>query len=158
MNRLRRIFRQAFAIPPTNQALFAITVCPVLYAVACYRTPQLADHLSALLGLHISMMKVYLAGCSAYCLMLSRHRILNHRYFVRYAADIDRHRKLTMTQQGMIAAGLIHRAEYRAVVMERDEIGGRLGFMVDADNFYRKLNWLTNVMRKGMSQLARYVH
>ena len=158
MNLRRRIFSQAFATPPTSQALFAIAMWPVLYGAACYKTPQLADYLSAFVGIHISMIKVFLAGCSAYCLMLSRHRLLNNRYFVRFAADIDRHRKLTMMQQGMIVAGLTQRAEYMALVSERNEIGGRLGFLVDADNFYRKLNWLIDVMRSVVRQLGRYAH
>lgn len=158
MNRLRRMFSQAFATPSTNQALFAIAMWPVLYAAACYETPHLADYLSDLVGIHISMMKVYLAGCGAYCLLLSRHRLLNNRYFMRYAADINRHRELTMLQQGMVAAGLTHSAEYSAVIAEQDGTAGRLGFLVDADNFYRKLNGLVDVMRKGLNELGRFVH
>ncbi|MNE15571.1 hypothetical protein D3C76_530350 [compost metagenome] len=158
MNRLRRMFSQAFAIPSTKQALFAIAMWPILYAAACYETQQLADYLSEFVGIHISMMKLYVAGCGAYCLLLSRHRLLNNRYFVRYAANINRHRELTMLQQGMVAAGLAHRAEYQAVIAERDEITGRLGFLVDADNFYRKLNGLVDLMRKGVNELGRFVH
>lgn len=63
-----------------------------------------------------------------------------------------------MLQQGMMAAGLADCDEYQTVIAERDEIAGRLGFLVDADNFYRKLNGLVDVMRKGVSELGRYVH
>jgi len=152
------MFSQAFAIPSTKQALFAIAMWPVLFAAGCYKTPQLADYLSEFVGIHISMMKLYVAGCGAYCLLLIRHRLLNNRYFVRYAADINRHRELVTRQQGMVAAGLTHRAEYPAVIAERDGIAGRLGFLVDADNFYRKLNGLVDLMRKGVNVHGRYVH
>lgn len=32
--------------------------------VRCYEPPHLADYLSELVGIHISMMKVYLAGAA----------------------------------------------------------------------------------------------
>lgn len=144
MNRFRRMFTRLFSFPSTNQALLAIITWPVLYAAACWRTPQLAEFLSGL-GLGVSMWQVFQAGFTAYCLLLGMHRLLNGRYFARYAQDIERHRTLTMAHQGMIGAGLIQTPEYDAVADERSSISDRLGFLIDADNFYRKLTVLTHV-------------
>lgn len=136
MNRLRRMLGRALAIPSTNQALVAVAACPALYPAACAQTPQISEYLNGL-GIHVSMMQVFIAGSTAYCVMLSRHRMFNNRYFVRHAPDIERHRQLTTACQSLIAMGLKETAEYQAVARERDSISDRLGFLIDAHNFYR---------------------
>ncbi|MDY2562268.1 hypothetical protein SON66_03045 [Pseudomonas syringae] len=148
------MFSRAFAVPSTNQALVAVAACPVLYAVACSQTPQISEYLNGL-GIHVSMMQVFIAGSTAYCAMLSRHRMLNNRYFVRYAADIERHRQLAKACEGLIAAELSETAGYQAMARERDSISDRLGFLVDADNFYCKLNGLADLMCKGLHHLRQ---
>jgi hypothetical protein len=152
MNRLRRMLSPAFAIPSTNQALAAIATCPALYAVACAQTPQISEYLNSL-GVHGSMMQVFIAGSTVYCAMLSRHRMFNERYFVRYAADIERHRHLATVCQSLIAMGLKETAGDQAIARERNSISDRLGFLIDADNFYRKLNGLADLIREGLRHL-----
>ncbi|PBP93254.1 hypothetical protein [Pseudomonas congelans] len=154
MNRLRRMLSPAFAIPSTNQALAAIATCPALYAVACAQTPQISEYLNSL-GVHVSMMQVFIAGSTAYCAMLSRHRMFNNRYFVRYAADIERYRRLATVCQSLIDMGLIETAGYQAMARERDSISARLGFLIDADNFYRKLNGVADLIREGLRHLRQ---
>ncbi|MCH5536742.1 MULTISPECIES: hypothetical protein [Pseudomonas syringae group] len=154
MNRLRRMLNRAFAIPSTNQALVAVAACPALYAVACTQTPQISEYLNGL-GIHVSMMQVFIAGSTAYCVMLRRHRVFNNRYFVRYAAEIERHRQLTTACQSLITMGLTETAEYQAVAYERDGISDRLGFLIDADNFYRKLNGLADLIRERLHHLMQ---
>lgn len=154
MNRMRRMFNRALAIPSTNQAIVAVGACPALYAGACLQTPQIAEYLNGR-GIHVSMMQVFIAGSAAYCAMLSRHRMFNNHYFVRYAADIERHRQLDTACQSLIAAELTETAGYQAKARERDSISDRLGFLTDADNFYRKLNGLADLMREGLRHLRQ---
>jgi hypothetical protein len=90
--------------------------------------------------------------------MLSRHRLLNSRFFVRYAADIARYHKLTTASQVMIDNAMAHTAVYKAVVIEQEKISDRLGFLVDAEHFYRKLDGLTGVMKKGLRKLGQLSH
>jgi hypothetical protein len=149
------MFTRLFSFPSTNQALLAIIAWPVFYAAACWHTPQLAELLSGL-GLRVSMWQVFQAGFTAYCLLLGIHRLLNRRYFVRYAPDIERHRTLTMARQGLISAGLTQTPEYEAIADERSSISDRLGFLVDADNFYRKLTALTRVFDWLRRQLKQF--
>lgn len=42
MTRLRFIAIQLTRYPQTNEALFAITIWPVLLSTGCWRTPQIA--------------------------------------------------------------------------------------------------------------------
>ena len=87
MTRLRFIPDQLTRYPQTNEALFAIALWPALFAIGCWRTPQIAQFLNAQ-GVEISMLQVFLAGFGAYLFMLGKHRVLNHRYFEHHAVDI----------------------------------------------------------------------
>ncbi|AZG86601.1 hypothetical protein BZK31_17875 [Pseudomonas floridensis] len=152
MSYLRRMFNRAVAIPSTNQALVSVVACPVLYAVACSHTPQISEYLSGL-GVHVSTMQLFVAGSTAYCAMLGYHRMFNNS--VRYTPDIERHRQLATACQAMVVVGMIETAGYKAMAHERDGIKDRLGFLVDADNFYRKLNRLVDLMRVGLRYLRQ---
>ncbi|MFA0998393.1 MULTISPECIES: hypothetical protein [Pseudomonas syringae group] len=96
-----------------------------------------------------------LAGSTTYCEMLSRHRMLNKRYFVHYASDIERHSQLTNACHSLIAMGLTETAEYQAVAHERGCISDCLGFLIDADNFYRKLNGLADLISEGLRHVRQ---
>jgi hypothetical protein len=74
--------------------------------------------------------------------MLCWHRFLNGRHLRRHRPEIECHRSLTETQQDMIGPriSVTETREYRAVVEEKDALGDRLGWLVDADNFFRKLS------------------
>jgi len=64
MTRLRFIPIQLTRYPHTNEALFAIALWPVLFAIGCWRTPQIVQFLNAQ-GVEISMLQVFLAGFGA---------------------------------------------------------------------------------------------
>ncbi|WP_312960798.1 hypothetical protein [Stutzerimonas nitrititolerans] len=145
MTRLRFIPTQLTRYPHTNEALFAIALWPVLFALGCWRTPQIAQFLNAQ-GVGISMLQVFLAGFGAYLFLLGQHRVLNRRYFERHAVDIAWHRRLCEVERDMVAAGLAGAEAHRAVTSEMAQLRKQLGFLVDADNFYRRLKVLIRVM------------
>jgi len=131
--------------PPTNHALFVIALWPVLFAVGCWQTPQIAQFLTSQ-GLEISVLHVFLAGFGTYLFLLGKHRAFNRRHFERHAVDITWHRRLCEVDQDLIAAGMAGTETHRAVTSEMAQLRKQLGFLVDADNFYRKLKILIQVM------------
>ncbi|UFQ01717.1 hypothetical protein [Pseudomonas fitomaticsae] len=131
--------------PHTNEALLAIALWPVLFAIGCWQTQQIAQFLNAQ-GLQISTLQVFLAGLGAYLFLLGKHRIFNRRHFMRHAVDIAWHRRLCEVDQEMVAAGQAGTNTHRAVMSEIAQLRKRLGFLVDADNFYRKLKILIDLM------------
>lgn len=145
MTRLRFIPSQLTRFPHTNEALFAIAIWPVLFAVSCWQPPQIAQSLNAL-GLEISTLHVFLAGFGAYLFLLGKHRIVNCRHFKRHAVDIAWHRRLCEVDQEMVAAGQAGNDTHKAVMSVIAQLRKELGFLVDADNFYRKLKILIDVM------------
>lgn len=145
MTRLRFIPSQLIRFPHTNEALFSVALWPALFAVGCWHTPQIAQFLNAQ-GLEISMLQVFLAGFGAYLFLLAKHRIFNRRHFVRHAVDIAWHRRLCVVEQEMVATGLAGTDIHKAVMSEITQLRKELGFLVDADNFYRKLEILIDVM------------
>lgn len=144
MTRFRSISKSLLHYPPASQALFAIAMWPVLFAIACWQTPQLAEFLVSQ-GLEISMWQVFLVGFGAYLLLLGKHRVFNRRHFKRHAVEIAVHHRLSEVEQDMVSAGLTDTRAYKAVNSERARLRTRLGFLVDADNFYRKLKILIRV-------------
>ncbi|MNY61699.1 hypothetical protein D3C86_1984080 [compost metagenome] len=92
------------------------------------------------------MLQVFLAGFGAYLFLLGKHRVFNHRYFEHHAVDIAWYRQLHEVDQNMVAAGLAGTDTHRAVTNEMAQLRKQLGFLVDADNFYRKLKVLIRVM------------
>lgn len=134
---LPSICRQ-IAFPSTRSALFAIIAWPLLFASACWGDPAYLG----LFGLQDYPLQVFLAGFIVYCQVLKRHRFLHLRYFLRYAPDIERHRAMKTIEHLMIAADLADTNQFRAVVEERCRLAQELGFLVDGDNFYRKLSKL----------------
>jgi len=56
---------------------------------------------------------------------------------------------LTVAQRGMVGSRMTEPPESRTVVEEKDALGERLGWLADADNFYRKLS----VVRRCLSWL-----
>lgn len=145
MIRLRVPPTQLTRFPDTCEALFAIALCPVLFAISCWQTPQIAQFLNAR-GLGFSMWQVFLAGFGAYLFLLNKHRMFNHRHFERHADDIAWHRRLCEVDQAMIAAGLAGTDAHMTVSSESAQLRKQLGFLIDADNFYRRLKVLTRVM------------
>lgn len=152
MSRLRFIPLQLKRTPHTNEALFAIALWPVLFAIGCWQTPQIAELLNAH-GVGVSMLQVFLAGVGAYLCLLGKHRVLNHRYFVRHAVDIDWYSRLLVVDRDMVAAGLAGTEAHRVVTSEADKLRKQLGFLVDADNFYRRLKVLIQVMTWAQNKL-----
>lgn len=145
MTRLRFIPSQLTRFPHTNEALLAIALWPALFAVGCWQTPQIAQFLNAQ-GLEISSLQVFLAGFGAYLFLLGKHRIFNRRHFVRHALEIAWHRRLCEVEQEIVAAGQAGTDAHKAVMSEIVQLRKELGFLIDADNFYRKLRILINVM------------
>jgi hypothetical protein len=145
MTRLRFIPSQLTRFPHTNEALLAIALWPALFAVGCWQTPQIAQFLNAQ-GLEISSLQVFLAGFGAYLFLLGKHRIFNRRHFVRHALEIAWHRRLCEVEQEIVAAGQAATDAHKAVMSEIVQLRKELGFLIDADNFYRKLRILINVM------------
>lgn len=145
MTRLRFIPIQLIRYPHTNEALFSIALWPVLFAIGCSRTPQIVQFLNAQ-GVEISTLQVFLAGFGAYLFLLGKHRVFNHRYFEHHAVDIAWYSQLHEVDQNMVAAGLAGTDTHRAVTNEMAQLRKQLGFLVDADNFYRKLKVLIRVM------------
>ncbi|MNL02330.1 hypothetical protein D3C87_1228320 [compost metagenome] len=145
MTSLRFIPIQLIRYPHTNEALFSIALWPVLFAIGCWRTPQIVQFLNAQ-GVEISTLQVFLAGFGAYLFLLGKHRVFNHRYFEHHAVDIAWYRQLHEVDQNMVAAGLAGTDTHRAVTNEMAQLRKQLGFLVDADNFYRKLKVLIRVM------------
>lgn len=92
------------------------------------------------------MLQIFLAGLGSYLFLLGKHRLLNHRYFERHAVDIDWYRRLRVVDQDMVAAGLAGTEVHRAVTSEVAQLRKQLGFLVDADSFYRRLKVLIRVM------------
>lgn len=152
MTHIRFIPSQPTRFPHTNEALFAIAIWPVLFAVGCWQTPQIAQFLNGQ-GLEISMLQVFLAGLGAYLFLLGKHRVLNRRYFERHAVDIAWHRRLCEVDQEMIAAGQAGTDTHKALMSEIAQLRKELGFLIDADNFYRKLKILIDVMSWLLSKL-----
>ncbi|WP_433899306.1 hypothetical protein [Pseudomonas sp. PSE1(2024)] len=145
MTRLRFIPSQLTRFPHTNEALLAIALWPALFAVGCWQTPQITELLNAQ-GLEISTLQVFLAGLGAYLFLLGKHRVFNRRYFERHAVDIASHRRLCEVDQEMVAAGQAGTDTHKAVMSEIAQLRKKLGFLIDADNFYRKLKFLIDVM------------
>ena len=145
MTRLRFIPSQLTRFPHTNEALLAIALWPALFAVGCWQTPQIAQFLNAQ-GLEISTLQVFLAGLGAYLFLLGKHRVFNRRYFERHAVDIAWHRRLCEVDQEMVAAGQAGTDTHKALMSEIAQLREELGFLIDADNFYRKLKILIDVM------------
>lgn len=145
MTRLRFIPTELTRFPCTNEALFAIALWPVLFALGCWRTPQIAQFLNAQ-GVGISMLQVFLAGLGAYLILLGKHRMLNNRFFERHTIDIGWYRRLQQVNQDMVAAGLAGTDAQTVVAMEMAQLRKKLGFLVDADSFYRRLTVLIRVL------------
>jgi hypothetical protein len=145
MTRLRFIPIQLTRFPHTNEALFAIALWPILFAIGCWRTPQIVQFLNAQ-GVEISMLQVFLAGFGAYLFLLGKHRVFHHRHFEHHAVDIAWYRRLREVDQDMVAAGLAGTDAHRTMTSEMAQLRKQLGFLVDADNFYRKLKVLIRVM------------
>lgn len=145
MIRLRVPLPQLTRFPRTNEALFAIALWPVLFAISCWRMPQIAQFLNAQ-GLGFSMWQVFLAGFGAFLFLLTKHRVFNRRHFERHADDIAWHRRLCEVDQAMIAAGLAGTDAHMTVSSEIAQLRKHLGFLIDADNFYCRLKVLTRVM------------
>jgi hypothetical protein len=145
MTRLRFIPIQLNYYPHTNEALFAIALWPVLFAVGCWQTPQIAQFLNTQ-GLEISTLQVFLAGFGAYLFLLSKHSVFNRRYFKRHAVDIAWNNRLCEVEQEMVASGQAGTDMHRAVMSEIAQLRKQLGFLVDTDNFYRRLKILIDVM------------
>ncbi|MCQ4260980.1 MULTISPECIES: hypothetical protein [Pseudomonadaceae] len=134
MTRLRFIPFQLKRFPQTNEALFAIALWPVLFAIGCWQTPQIAQFLNAR-GVEISMLQVFLAGFGAYLFLLGKHRVFNQRYLEHHAVDIAWYRRLREVDQEMVAAGLAGTDAHGAVMSEMAQLRKQLGFLVDADDF-----------------------
>lgn len=132
--------------PPTSQALFAIAAWPVLLALGCWQMPQISEFLTSH-GTPVDMWQVFHAGFWAYVLLLPNHRRFNRRHFERNAGGIALHHRLTKVEREMAARGLTQADEYLAVIRARAQLRKRLGFLIDADNFYRKLDFLVEVFR-----------
>lgn len=145
MTHIRFIPSQLTRFPHTNEALFAIALWPALFAVGCWQTPQIAQFLNAQ-GLEISTLQVFLAGFGAYLFLLGKHRVFNRRHFVRHAVDIAWLRRLCEIEQEMVATGLAGTDTHKAVMSDIAQLRKELGFLVDADNFYRKLKIFIDVM------------
>ena len=145
MTRLRFIPSQLTRFPHTNEALLAIALWPALFAVGCWQTPQIAQFLNVQ-GLEISSLQVFLAGFGAYLFLLGKHRIFNRRHFVRHALEIAWHRRLCEVEREIVAVGQAGTDAHKAVMSEIVQFRKELGFLIDADNFYRKLRILLNVM------------
>lgn len=145
MTRLHLIQRQLLRYPHTNEALLAIAIWPILFATGCWQTPQIVEVLSNH-GAEISMKQFFLAGFAAYLFLLSKHRFFNHRIFKCHAVDIAWYRRLCEVDRGMVAAGLAGTGTHMAVTSEMARYRRQLGFLVDADDFYRKLRVLLRVM------------
>ncbi|MEE4182870.1 hypothetical protein [Pseudomonas viridiflava] len=146
MIRLRRILARLFYYPSTNQALFAIVAWPALFAAACWQTPQIAEFLRSQ-GLDVSMWQVFHAGFGAYILLLANHRVFNRRHFECNAPSMHRHQHLVEVEQGMVIAGLGGTRKHSAVAKEKAQLRKQLGFLVDADNFYCKLDSVLRISR-----------
>ncbi|EPO7920308.1 hypothetical protein [Pseudomonas aeruginosa] len=134
MTRFRSIYKLLLHYPPTSQALFAIVMWPVLFALACWQGPHPTEFLASL-GLEIRMWQIFLAGFGAYLLLLGKHRVFNRRHFKSHAVEIAVHRQLSEVEQNMVAADLTDARAYKAVNSERVRLRKRLGFLSDTDNF-----------------------
>lgn len=145
MTRLRFPPTKLAHYPHTKEALFAIAAWPVLFAVGCWQTPQIAQLLNAL-GLEISSLQIFLTGFGAYLFLLGKHRIFNRRHFVLHSVDIAWHRRLSEVEREMVAAGQAGTDRHKAVMGEIAQLRKELGFLIGADNFYRKLRILIDVM------------
>ncbi|MCU1733850.1 MULTISPECIES: hypothetical protein [unclassified Pseudomonas] len=154
MSRIRSTFARLFAYPSRNQALFAIAAWPVMYALGCWQTPQIAEFLKSL-GLEVSMWQVFQAGFGAYTLLLIHHRKFNRRHFERNAADIDRYQRLKVLKQRLATTGLAGTGMHAMVLHEMSALSKRLGYLVEADDFYRKLRNLNGVFRRVHSELKQ---
>ena len=152
MTRLRFPPTKLAHYPHTNEALFAIAIWPVLFAVGCWQTPQIAQFLNAQ-EIEISTLQVFLAGLGAYLFLLGKHRVFNRRYFELHAVDIAWHRRLCEVDQEMIAAGLAGTDTHKVLMSEIAQLRKELGFLIDADNFYRKLKILIDVTSWLLSKL-----
>lgn len=152
MTHFRFIPIQLNYYPHTNEALFAIALWPVLFAIGCWQTPQIAQFLNAQ-GLEISTLQVFLAGFGAYLFFLGKHRVFNRRHFKRHAVDIAWHRRLCEVDQGMVVAGQAGTDTHKAVMSEKTQLRKELSFLIDADNFHRKLKILIDVMSRLRSKL-----
>lgn len=129
-----------------------IVAWPVLFAAGCWQTPQIAEFLRSQ-GLVVSMWEVFHAGFGAYLLLLANHRMSNRRHFERNASSIHRHQQLVKVEQGMVVAGLGGTRLYSAVAKEKAQLRKQLGFLVDADNFYCKLDSVLRISRRLRSKL-----
>ncbi|MDH4581100.1 hypothetical protein E8F20_04315 [Pseudomonas sp. BN415] len=102
------------------------------------------------------MWQIFLAGFGAYLLLLGKHRVFNRRHFKRHAVEIAVYCRLSEVEQNMVAAGLTDTLAYKAVNSERVRLRKRLGFLVDTDDFYRKLQILIRVFSWLHRKLKKY--
>ncbi|MFD2641106.1 hypothetical protein [Pseudomonas japonica] len=83
----------------------------------------------------------------AYALLLMNHREFNRRHFEHHAADIDRHSQLIKVGQRMVVVGLVDTSMHMAVISEEAQLRKRLGFLMEADRFYRSLDSMTRFFK-----------
>lgn len=101
------------------------------------------------------MWQVCQAGFGAYTLLLMHHRKLNRRHFERNAAGIDRNHQLNVLKERLATASLAGTGMHAMMLREMSALSKRLGYLVEAEDFYGTLRTLIGVFRRVQSELKR---
>jgi hypothetical protein len=149
MEKIRRIKILLGAHPSKWQYLATCILCLYAFWQVCFETPQLAAFLNAS-GLSITTSQVFWGGMGIYGFALGKMRYINRRFHLRHEPEVARFNSLSLTRNGMLSNGVTTPADLQAVNGERKEISARLGYLVEQESTYAKLDLFARIL-----QLAR---
>lgn len=145
MTSLQRFRLRLCAIPSVNEALLAATLWPLFFAIACWKTPQLAGYLEGV-GIHVSMWTIFLYGLSGYLFLLGKHKALGRWYFNRHVPEIDRYHQATIAYRALIAASMTDTPEFYRAASERERLRIRLGHFLEPKLFNHRVGQLRRLL------------
>ncbi|MGE8174686.1 hypothetical protein [Pseudomonas fluorescens] len=151
MTNTRQLINLLIGYPSKWSYLIACTLWPVLFGIACWQTPQLAEFLKAN-GLNLTMMQIFWGGCGAYLFLLGMAPRINRRTHLRYEPEVIRFKLLSVIYERMVSSGTAESADLQVVIEEKKRISARLGFLLETENTYA----LQRILIRALKQAARF--
>jgi len=147
MEKIRRIKILLGAYPSKWQYLATCVLCLYAFWQVCFETPQLAAFLNAS-GLSITTSQVFWGGMGIYGFALGKMRYINRRFHLRHEPEVAGFNSLSLIRNGMLSNGVATPADLQAVNGERKEISARLGYLVEQESTYAKLDLFARILRR----------
>jgi len=146
MDKIRRIKILLGAYPSKWQYLATCVLCVYVFWKVCFETPQLAELLNSS-GLSITKSQVFWGGIGIYGFALGKMRYINLRFHLRHEPEVARFNSLSLIRNRMLSNGVATPADLQAVDGERKEIYARLGYLVEQESTYAKLDLFARILR-----------